>query len=83
MSTLEEIRTAITRLPAREQALLTAELFAISEEPDNAALETALQRGLDNVAAGRVHDVNEVKKMIPEWHRARQSHHFQAKQPLL
>lgn len=67
MSTIEEIRTAITRLPARDQALLTAELFAISDEPDNAALEAALQRGLEDVAAGRVHEVDEVKKMIPGW----------------
>ena len=67
MSTLDEIRTAITRLPARDQALLTAELFAISSEPDNAALEAALQRGLDDVAAGRVHEIHEVKKMIPGW----------------
>ena len=67
MSTLEEIRTAITRLPARDQALLTAELFAITDEPDNTALEAALQRGLADVAAGRVHEVDDVKKMIPGW----------------
>ena len=67
MSTLDEIRTAIPRLPARDQALLTAELFAISDEPENSALEEALQRGLDDVAAGRVHEVNEVKNMIPGW----------------
>ena len=67
MSTLEEIRIAIKRLPARDQALLTAELFAISNEPDSATLEAALQRGLDDLAAGRVHEIDDVKKMIPGW----------------
>jgi predicted transcriptional regulator len=67
MSTLDEIRTAITQLPAHEQALLTAELFAISDEPDSAALEAALLRGLDDVTAGRVHEIEDVKKMIPGW----------------
>jgi predicted transcriptional regulator len=67
MSTLDEIRTAITHLNPREQALLTAELFAIRAEPDGAELELPLQRGLDDVAAGRVHEIEHVKKMIPEW----------------
>jgi len=46
---------------------LTAELFAMNAEPDSAALEAALQRGLKDVEAGRVRPVEEVKAMIPGW----------------
>ncbi|MFN2477091.1 MAG: hypothetical protein ABR526_12220 [Chthoniobacterales bacterium] len=67
MSTLEQIRTAITQLDPREKALLTAELFAFDSEPDDAELESALQRGLADVAAGRVHEIDDVKKIIPGW----------------
>ena len=66
MSTIEEIRTAITLLNPRDQALLTAELFAITAEPDEKELEVALQRGLDDVAAGRVQRSEDVKSMILE-----------------
>ena len=52
---------------AEELALLTAELFAMNAEPDDAALETALERGLKDVEAGRVRPVEEVKAMIPRW----------------
>ena len=47
--------------------LLTAELFAMNAEPHDAALEAALERGLKDVEAGRVHPVEEVKAMIPRW----------------
>ncbi len=67
MSTLQEIRSAITHLNPHDKALLTAELFAISAEPEAAELEAALQRGLDDVEAGRVHEIDDVKKMIPGW----------------
>ncbi len=67
MSTLQEIRSAITHLNPHDKALLTAELFAISAEPDSAELEAALQRGLDDVEAGRIHEIDDVKKMIPGW----------------
>jgi predicted transcriptional regulator len=62
-----EIRNAITQLNARDKALLTAELFALDSEPDDAELEAALQRGLADVEAGRVHEIEDVKKMIPRW----------------
>ncbi len=67
MSTVEEIKTAIARLNERDRALLTAELFASNAEPDEAALNASLDRGLDDVAAGRVRPVDEVKAMIPRW----------------
>ena len=67
MSTLQEIKTAIAHLNAHDKALLAAELFATSAEPDEAALEVALERGLKDVEAGRVRAVEEVKRMIPRW----------------
>ena len=65
MSTLQEIKTAIAHLNAHDKALLAAELFATNAEPDEAALEVALERGLKDVEAGRVRPVEEVKSTIP------------------
>lgn len=67
MSTLQEIKSAIANLSSHDKALLTAELFAMNAEPDSAALEAALERGLKDVEAGRVRPVEEVKAMIPRW----------------
>jgi predicted transcriptional regulator len=67
MSTLQEIKTAIAHLNAHDKALLAAELFAMNAEPDEAALEAALERGLKDVEAGRVRPVEELKNMIPRW----------------
>jgi len=67
MSTLQEIKSAIENLSPHDKALLTAELCAINSEPDSAALEAALDRGLEDVQAGRVRSVKEVKAMIPRW----------------
>jgi predicted transcriptional regulator len=39
----------------------------MNAEPDSAALEAALDRGLKDVEAGRVRPVKEVKAMIPRW----------------
>ena len=67
MSTLQEIKSAIANLSPHDKALLTAELFATNAEADDGALEAALERGLKDVEAGRVHPVEEVKAMIPRW----------------
>ncbi len=67
MSTLQEIKSAIANLNAHDKALLAAELFAMNTEPDEATLEAALERGLKDVEAGRVHSIDEVKAMIPRW----------------
>jgi predicted transcriptional regulator len=67
MSTLQEIKTAIAHLDPREKAILTAELFAMESEPDERELATALARGLEDVAAGRVRPLEEVRDMIPRW----------------
>lgn len=66
MSTLQEIKTAIARLQPRERALLTAELLASEPEPDTQELEAALERGMADVAAGRVRPISEVPGMIRE-----------------
>jgi hypothetical protein len=67
MSTIEEIKTAIANLNPRDKALLAAELFASNDPALDAELEAALQRGLDDVKAGRVRPIEEVKAMIPRW----------------
>jgi hypothetical protein len=67
MSTLQEIKSAIANLSPHDKALLTAELFGTNAEPDDVALEAALERGLKDVEAGRVRPVEEVKTMLPRW----------------
>ena len=67
VSTLQEIKTAIGQLNARDKALLAAELFAIGAEPDEKELQRSLERGLADVEAGRVRPVEDVKSMIPGW----------------
>jgi predicted transcriptional regulator len=67
MSTLQEIKTAIARLQPRERALLTAELLAAEPGPDSQELEAALERGMADVAAGRVRPISEVPALIREW----------------
>jgi predicted transcriptional regulator len=66
MSTLQEIKSAIDQLNAHDKALLAAELFAMTEL-DEAELEAALQRGLQDVQAGRVRAIEEVKPLIRQW----------------
>lgn len=67
MSSLQEIKSAIGQLNARDKSLLAAELFAGEITPDEAELERSLQRGLADVEAGRVRPIDEVKDMIPRW----------------
>jgi predicted transcriptional regulator len=67
MNTLEEIKTAIAHLPPREKAMLAAELFAQETKPESAQLEVALERGLQDVEAGRVRPVEEVRAMLSGW----------------
>jgi predicted transcriptional regulator len=64
---LQEIRTEIAKLNPRDKALLAAELFATNDDIDDVELEAALQRGLDDVKAGRVRPVEKVKEMIRRW----------------
>lgn len=67
MSTLQEIKTAIASLNARDKAVLTAELFALDADPAPALLEAALDRGLRDVQAGRVRPIEDVKAMLAGW----------------
>jgi len=67
MSTLQEIKAAIAHLEPREKAILAAELFAMESEPADAELEAALDRGLRDVEAKRVRQIEEVRDMIPQW----------------
>jgi hypothetical protein len=67
MSTLQEVGAAIAQLSEREQALLAAEFAANAPAPDPAELHAALQRGLDDVAAGRVRPIEDVPPLIGQW----------------
>jgi predicted transcriptional regulator len=67
VSTLQEIRSAIGHLNARDKAILAAELFALNTEPDEKQLNDSLERSLADVEAGRVRPIEEVKGMIPRW----------------
>jgi predicted transcriptional regulator len=67
MSTLQEIKTAISKLPPRERALLAAEIMAAEPEPEARQLEAALERGMADVAEGRVHPAADVSAMIRGW----------------
>jgi len=67
MSTLTEIKSAIAHLDPHDRAILTAELFAMESEPEPAELQASLRRGLDDVSAGRVRSIEDVRAMIPQW----------------
>lgn len=68
MSTLQEIKTAIAGLNDHDKTLLTAELFAEQTSPlDDVQLERSLQRGLEDIRAGRVQPLETVITLIPGW----------------
>jgi len=69
MSTVTEIREAISKLNAQDRYLLMAQLFATMPEPDenDPELLAALDEALADEAAGRVHSIDEVRAMIPQW----------------
>jgi predicted transcriptional regulator len=66
MTTLLEIKEAISHLPPRERAIIAAELFA-QEEPPVAKLEDALERGLRDVREGRVRALQDLKGSVASW----------------
>ena len=68
MSTLHEIKTAIAGLNEHDKTLLAAELFAEQEpSPDEARFAASLERGLQDVEAGRVRPLVEARALIAEW----------------
>lgn len=66
MTTVLEIREAISRLSERERNLLSAELFAVVE-PDQSALEKSLTKGLEDIKEGRVRPIARVREEISSW----------------
>ena len=69
MSTVTEIREAISQLSEQDRYLLLAHLFATMPEPEenDPELLAALDEGLADEAAGRVYSIEEVRAMIPQW----------------
>ena len=66
MTTLLEIKEAISHLPPRDRAILTAELFA-QEEPDASELDAALVKSLSDVREGRVRPLEDLKGSVASW----------------
>ena len=66
MTTLLEIKEAISHLPPKDRAILTAELFA-QEEPDASELDAALVKGLSDVREGRVRPLQDLKGSVTSW----------------
>ncbi|HEY0258002.1 MAG TPA: hypothetical protein VGC39_11205 [Candidatus Methylacidiphilales bacterium] len=69
MSTVTEIREAISQLKTEDRHLLLAELIATWQEPNDndPELVAALEQGLADDEAGLVHSLDEVRAMIPQW----------------
>ncbi len=68
MSTLQEIKTAIAGLNEHDKTLLAAELFAEqAPTPDEARLAVSLERGLQDMEAGRVRPLQQARALISEW----------------
>jgi predicted transcriptional regulator len=69
MSTVTEIREAISKLNAQDRFLLMAQLFATMPDPDenDPELLAALDRGIADDDADRVYSVDEVRTMITQW----------------
>jgi len=61
-----EIKEAISHLPPRDRAILTAELF-VQEEPSAVELEAALERGLNDVRDGRMRPLQGVEGSVASW----------------
>jgi hypothetical protein len=66
MTTLLEIKEAISHLPPRDRAILTAELFA-QEEPSAIELEAALEKGLNDVRDARIRPLQDLKGSVASW----------------
>jgi hypothetical protein len=67
MKSLQEIKAAIATLGAREKAILAAELFADAPVPSDAELRAALEKGMQDVEAGRVQPLGQAKDQLKRW----------------
>ncbi len=69
MSTVAEIREAISKLSPEDQSLLAAEIFAtipLPHESDPAFL-AKLDESLAAAEKGPIYTIEEVDAMIPQW----------------
>jgi hypothetical protein len=64
-----EIRAAIEQLSPEEKALLIEELYVehIGPPDDDPAVLAAIDRGIADARAGRVHTLEEVQEMMKQW----------------
>jgi hypothetical protein len=69
MSTVAEIREAISKLSDNDQSLLLAELFATIPLPHESDPEflASLDRGIADADAGRVISIEELDAKVAEW----------------
>jgi hypothetical protein len=69
MSTVAEIRAAIEQLSPEDQTLLLEELWMAVHGPpdDDPAVLAAIDRGIADARAGRVHTLEEVQEMMKQW----------------
>lgn len=69
MSTVTEIREAISKLSPEDQSRLAAELLATIPLPHESDPEflASLDEAEEDVKAGRVYSPQEVRALIPKW----------------
>ena len=69
MSTVAEIKEAISKLSPEDQSLLAAEILATIPLPHESDPEflASLDEAEEDIKAGRVYSVEEVRAMIPKW----------------
>ncbi len=68
LGTLQEIKTAIAGLNEHDKTVLAAELFAEQmPTPDEALLTASLDRGWQDMHAGRVRPIEDVRALVTAW----------------
>ncbi len=69
MSTVTEIREAISKLKAEERELLLDELLEarLEAHENTPEFRAAIEEGLADIEAGRVHSIEEVRAMSYKW----------------
>ncbi len=69
MSTVAEIRAAFEQLSPEDKALLLEELYLAQIGPpdDDPAVLAAIDEGIADCRAGRVHSLEEVQEMMKQW----------------
>ena len=69
MSTVTEIREAISKLNAEERELLLAELFdaRLEAHENSPEFRAAIDEGLADAEAGRVYSIEEARNLTEQW----------------